>query len=263
MISAVGRSDLYREVGVEAEILYEDKHIMVVYKPAGLATQTARVGLPDLVSELKNHLARSRTSSGSGCGRDVPYLGVVHRLDQPVEGMLVFALHKKAAAVLSGQLQKQGDKGTLHKHYYAVFCGQPPAWEGKLTDYIDKDGENRAVIREPSQGRGEPAGAKKAVLQYRVLRTLDKEGRRISLADILLETGRFHQIRAQMAHGGMSLLGDMKYGDGEAREASLALGIRSVALCAYSLEFTHPVTGEALCFRTAPRGRAFSYFQGL
>ena len=103
---------------MKTQIVYEDNDIVVINKPAGLATQTARVGQPDVVSELKNYL-RS------------PYLGIIHRLDQPVEGLLVFAKNKRAAAALSTQLQST--EGVLNKQYYAVFCGKPAAEKGRLT----------------------------------------------------------------------------------------------------------------------------------
>ena len=116
---------------MKTEILYEDKAIAVIYKPAGLATQTARTGEPDTVSELKNHLYRANQSAVGSCGLSAPYLGVIHRLDQPVEGLLVFAKNGKAAAALSGQLQKQKE-GSFSKRYYAVLCGQPAERTGKL-----------------------------------------------------------------------------------------------------------------------------------
>lgn len=241
---------------MRAEILYEDEHILVAYKPAGLATQTARVGRQDLVGELKNALGRRAASPGESHGRREPYLGVIHRLDQPVEGLLVFAKNKKAAASLSRQLQGEGC--ALHKRYYAALYGWPSRPEGELVHFLRKEGD-RAVVLGSSMGEG-CGEAKRAALHYQVLRTEDVRGRKLALADIRLHTGRFHQIRAQMAHVGMPLLGDLKYGDEALREASAELGIRNVALCAYSLEFAHPVSGEALRFRTAPRGAAFSLF---
>lgn len=266
---------------MKSEVLYEDDYILVVYKPAGLATQTAKVGQQDLVSELKNYLHQKQASSSRTSGPGTPYLGLVHRLDQPVEGLLVFAKRKEAAASLSGQLQKQGDAGTLHKHYYAVLYGQPSKPAGELTDYLYKSKENRAVILEASQSLHETVKAKKAVLRYRVLQTVDIQvgqpmwqtapfsgtdafsaaGRKkLALADICLQTGRFHQIRAQMAHAGTPLLGDLKYGEEEARAAAGQMGIRNVALCAYSLELLHPASGEKMSFRTEPKGEAFSLF---
>lgn len=235
---------------MQPEILYEDKDIIVINKPAGLATQTAKIGQADVVSRLKKYLA----SGASG----QPYLGIVHRLDQPVEGLLVFAKHKKAAAELTGQMrgQKSGGEDLMNKQYYGVFCGKPDMAEGRLVDYLAKTTEGKAaVVRE------NVPGAKRAALHYKVLCTVVAEdGMPVSLADIHIDTGRFHQIRAQMAHAGMALLGDAKYGDAAVMERSRLLGVKTVALCAYCLTFMHPVSGEPLRFTIRPRGGSFSRF---
>ncbi len=228
---------------MKTEIIFEDRDIIVVRKPAGLATQTARVGQQDVVSELKNCLRQ-------------PYLGIIHRLDQPVEGLLVFAKNKSAAAGLTAQLQRQGEDGTLHKRYYAVLCGRPDENEGRLVDYLYKNQDNRAVVAECEGAAG---AAKKAVLSYRVLQTVDSPAE-LSLAEVVLETGRFHQIRAQMAHHGYPLLGDVRYGDERVRGLSLSLAVGDVALCAYYLKFVHPVSKREMCFRVKPQGKVFSFF---
>lgn len=235
---------------MEPEILYEDKDIVVIYKPAGLATQTAKIGQPDAVSKLKKHLA----SGGSG----QPYLGIVHRLDQPVEGLLVFAKHQKAAAELTGQIRRQEPDGEnlLNKCYYGVFCGKPDRTEGQLVDYLVKTTEGKAAVVPENA-----PGAKRATLHYNVLYTVAAgDGMPVSLADIRIDTGRFHQIRAQMAHAGMALLGDAKYGDAAIMERSRRLGVKAVALCAYGLVFRHPVSGEPLQFTIRPKGDIFSRF---
>lgn len=216
-------------------IIYEDKHIIVARKPAGLATQTAKVGQQDMVSELKNYLALKHRGTP-------PYLGVVHRLDQPVEGLLVFAKDKQTAATLTKEL---GD-GVLHKHYYAAFCGKPPRESGELVDYMYKDHAGKAQIVTGQQDKFPEA--KKAVLQYKIIKTLSAE-KEVFLADIHLVTGRFHQIRAQMSHAGMPLLGDTKYGDEHSIALSRERGYCNVALTAYLLEFIHPVTKEKLSFK--------------
>lgn len=123
---------------MKTEILYEDNSMLVIRKPAGLAVQSAGIGQADVVSELKSHLAKLPDAGRPGKGE--PYLGIVHRLDQPVEGLLVFAKDKKAAAALSKQLTE----GALNKHYYAVLCGYPDCAEGDLVDYLRKEG-NMAV----------------------------------------------------------------------------------------------------------------------
>ncbi len=242
---------------MRTEIIYEDKELLVIRKPAGLATQSAGVGQADVVSELKNYLARTNGAKGQ------PYLGIIHRLDQPVEGLLVFAKNKNAAAVLTKQLGGQENSGLLNKQYYAVFCGKPSEKEGVLVDYMYKGPDGKAVIvnkksvAENSEGQ---RGAK-AVLQYRILQTVTiSTGEELSLADIHIETGRFHQIRAQMANAGMALLGDVKYGDEVSENCSARLGIRTVALCAYRIAFSHPASGKLLCFETKPETKAFSFF---
>lgn len=244
-------------------IIYEDEHILVTRKPAGLATQTAKVGQQDMVSELKNYLASKQKGKA-------PYLGVIHRLDQPVEGLLVFAKTKQTAAALTKQL----GNGILNKQYYAVICGKPAQESGELVDYLYKDAGGKAQIvtaKEEEERDTEcfdaecsdvkDFDAKKAVLQYKIVKELSA-GQQLFLADIHIDTGRFHQIRAQMAHAGMPLLGDSKYGS----EASMALsrerGIRNVALCAYSLELIHPMTGKKLSFTVEPEGTVFS-IEGL
>lgn len=227
---------------MKTEIIYEDKELVVVRKPAGLATQTARVGQADAASELKNHFKSS-------------YLGIVHRLDQPVEGLLVFARTRDAAAALSGQLAE----GTLKKQYYAVICGKPPGDQGELVDYLYKDIRNagRAVIVDERERFRFP-DAKKAILQYRLLQYMEETD--LSLMEIHIDTGRFHQIRAQMSHAGMALLGDAKYGDDAVQKRGRDLGISHMALCAYYIEFLHPVKKEKMCFQIKPEGKAFTGF---
>ncbi len=236
-------------------IVYEDDAIIVVYKPAGLATQTAKVGQPDLVSWLKKYCKNS-------------YLGVVHRLDQPVEGLLAFGKNQKAAAALTKQLSR----GALNKQYFAVVCGKPAMKRAELVDYMIKTKDNMArIVGSPysevsdnkesgseESGKG-TADAKKAVLQYKILEDVSTPVT-LALADIHIDTGRFHQIRCQMAGAGMPLLGDVKYGTGATCELSRKLGIRNVALCAYKLVLQHPVTGRKLSFEVKPENKAFDFF---
>ena len=193
----------------DMNIQYEDKELLVVYKPAGLATQSARVTSPDLVSSVTRHL------------KGAPVY-VVHRLDQPVEGLLVLAKTKQAAAGLSKQLQA----GTLNKQYYAlVYRGaEELPKEGILADYLWKNPQTqKAEIVAQASGKG-----KQAKLHYRVMTGKDD----IALLDVRIETGRFHQIRAQLAHAGFPILGDQKYGTQTSMERSEELGIKNVSLFA-------------------------------
>ena len=218
---------------MRCEILYEDETIIVIRKPAGLATQSAKVGEPDAVSELKKYLAEN--------GQKNPYIGVVHRLDQPVEGLLVFAKTKDAAAGLTKQLSA----GTLNKNYYALVCGKPDGDSGELVDYLVKEQSMAKVVPD-----GTPE-AKKAVLQYKVLKRMP-EG--LALLDIHIDSGRFHQIRVQMSHAGMPLLGDRKYGSEASVAFSNDVGVKFVALYAYRLEFKHPITKKAMNYELQPEG---------
>ena len=230
---------------MKTEIIYEDQELLVVRKPAGFAAQTKKVGEADVVSELKNYLKGS-------------YLGIIHRLDQPVEGLLVFAKTKRAAASLSAQLSE----GALQKKYYAVICGKPAAGQGELVDYLYKDLQKvpRAVVVEKEELSRFP-GAKKAVLHYRLSEYASKQD--LSLMEISIDTGRFHQIRAQMAHAGMALLGDSKYASEDVKDRARSLGIDHVALCACSLEFRHPVKKSDMHFEIRHQSKSFSCFASL
>ena len=260
-------------------IEYEDDEIIVVYKEAGLAVQSGRTSSRDLVSVLKNHLAQESRSDGQAPdprqavrGAE-PYLGIVHRLDQPVEGLLVFAKTPGAAAHLSRQAAAKGSadpdhqeaaKGNsgpgrqagakkgkkevpaMEKIYRAVVLldreAYPLALEGRkreilLTDWILRDysGNTAMVVEEGVRD------AKKAQLYFRTLEM--KDGR--AMVEIRLLTGRHHQIRVQMAHAHMPLAGDRKYGGGAGEDGRLCL-------CAARLCFTHPGSGRRMEFTVTP-----------
>jgi len=227
-------------------ILYEDNDIIICKKPPGLAVQTAKIGQQDLASQLRNYLARKGAKS--------PYLGIVHRLDQPVEGLLVFGKTKGATAGLNRQLQD----GKLQKNYYGVIWGIPEHNSGELVDYLTKDGvTDKAPIMSE---RVKPASAaKKAILRYQVVDGVVTPFF-ASLLDISIETGRFHQIRIQLSHAGLPLLGDRKYANEDVLEASHAAKVENVALCAYQIKLTHPKTGKKLSFSITPEGKAFTWF---
>lgn len=219
---------------IEGKILYEDKSILVCRKDSGVPVQSARMGTMDLESMLKNYI--SAVNPGK-----MPYIGVVHRLDQPVEGILVFGKTPRDTAELNSQMAK----GMMEKRYLAVTCGVPQEKEGTFVDFLKKDGrQNSSIVTDKGV-----AGAKKAVLDYRVLEVA--EG--YALTEILLHTGRHHQIRVQFAHHGIALRGDRKYGES-------AQEIPTVALCAYRLKFNHPNNRKKMEFSTAPVNEAFQRF---
>lgn len=225
---------------IKTLIVYEDQHIIVCHKPAGISVQSARIGAADLVSLLKNHLASSGKDSSAN---EPPYLAVIHRLDQPVEGLLVFAKTPAAAKILNRQLTSSG----FGKYYRAVVVGIPDPSEGNLEDYLIKDG--RANISRVCTK--ETPGAKQARLHYRVEKIYNDSRPVTSLVKIKLDTGRHHQIRVQMAQMGCPLVGDRKYGDiSDSRSVSGSLVCKntSLKLCAYRLDFKHPATGKDMTF---------------
>ena len=209
------------------DILYEDEAIIVCVKPHGTPVQSKSPGCPDMESMLKTYIARNTPGR-----RKPPYLAVIHRLDQPVRGILVFAKSPAAARALNKQLQNGG----FGKYYTALTDGCPPSDEGILTDYIVKDGRtNTSRICDKST-----LGAKSATLRYQIVHP----GAPCQL-EIQLETGRHHQIRVQLAHIGCPIEGDTKYNPAACKTG----GERQILkLCAYKLTFAHPVTGRQMSF---------------
>lgn len=204
-------------------IIWEDADMILCHKLAGIAVQTRRLGEQDMESLLKNYRVKKK---------EEPYIGIVHRLDQPVEGIMVFAKHSKAAANLSKQVQQH----TIGKYYYALSESIPNAKTGILEDYLVTDKKTNYT----KVATANETGAKYAKLEYKVLGTREKR----TLFDIHLYTGRQHQIRVQMAHMGCPILGDSKYGTKQSTEG--------LALCSYRLVFLHPSTGKALDFCITP-----------
>lgn len=215
------------------KIVYEDKDQIVIHKPAGLATQTARLGEKDLVSEVKNHISKEQKTAN-------PYVAVINRLDQPVEGIVLFAKNAKAAAALTAQMQD----GTMQKYYYAVVCGHMENSKGRLTDYLEKDSRSNLSRVTTSDSKM----AKKAELDYEVF----KETEKLQFVKIHLLTGRHHQIRVQFSHKGNPLIGDTKYGTPESMTLGRELFVRTPALCACCLEWAHPITGKELSVHIKP-----------
>ncbi len=215
-------------------ILYEDKHVLVCEKPAGIPTQSKEVQQQDVVSILKNHLQQEGAA-------EEPYLALIHRLDQPVRGILIFAKTPYAARDLNQQLRDHKFK----KEYLALVDGRMPEKSGRLEDYLDKE-----YLTNTARVCGKDApGAKLARLSYQVLKEgqedyeLGQKYFRAALEEenagprqmlhIHLDTGRHHQIRVQLAHCGCPIVGDRKYN--RAAEEGIPL-----CLCAYKLSFYHP-----------------------
>ncbi len=221
------------------QIIYEDKQIIVCEKPHGIATQSKRLGSPDMVSLLKNHLHKT---SGSAVSKE-PYLAVIHRLDQPVRGILVFAKTPAAARELSRQLGQSG----FGKYYRALVEEAPGQPEGALVNYMVKDAKtntSRICTKDTP-------GAKQAKLYYKTIdhknrffaKAADISGQTTEL-EIKLDTGRHHQIRCQLAHIGCPIAGDTKYNPRYSPDGKW----RQICLCACCLEFTHPTNHKPMRF---------------
>lgn len=237
-------------MNINLQILYEDKHIIVCLKPHGLAVQNRKAGALDLEHMILNHIASSCRSSASK-KYSQPYLAVIHRLDQPVAGILVFAKTREAAKILNRQLTS----GNFGKQYLALVEGVPACRQGSLTDYMTKDGRtNTSRICEKTA-----PDAKEARLNYRILSgqniSYDKIFPHVTsksagsyssctLLEVTLDTGRHHQIRVQLAHMGCPIIGDTKYNP----HAKAASGWQTLCLCAYRLSFSHPATSKKMTF---------------
>lgn len=208
-------------------ILHEDNHIIVVLKPQNIPSCEDESKDMDMLTMIKEYIRVKYNKTGN------VYLGLVHRLDRPTGGVMVFAKSSKAASRLSEQL-KSGD---FEKRYFAVLMGVPKEEKATLTHYMKKNAINNMVYVCPPTVQG----AKFAELEYSVLQKVND----LSLVDVRLHTGRSHQIRVQMSAIGCPVYGDMRYGGEKAKKGYLALW-------AYYLSFTHPVTKERLVFRVQP-----------
>ena len=217
----------------EPKILYEDASILVCHKQPGMALQSDRSTQPDLERLLKYKM----TQAGKA-----PYVGIVTRLDQPVEGLIVFAKTKQAAAALS----KSQQQGIWTKEYLAAVDGMPPE-AGELVDWLLRDGRSN-TSRVVSEGT---KGAKRARLSYRLAKTDPEHGQ--SLLCVKLDTGRHHHIRVQLAHAGWSVFGVKKYG----RQTE---GYQPLALCCAHLVFPHPESGKQMTYMITPEGTGFLTF---
>ena len=203
---------------MKINVIYEDNHLLVVEKPINITTQEDNSKDKDLLNMLKDYIKEKYNKPGN------VYLGLVHRLDRPVGGVMVFAKTSKAASRLSEQVRKN----EFNKIYNAVCIGNLND-QGRLEDKLLKD-TKRNIVRVDGNG-------KQAILNYK---KLDQQNN-LTLTEIKLETGRSHQIRVQMSHNKTPLFGDQKYNkDSKVGE--------QLALFAKKLEFYHPVTKELMSF---------------
>lgn len=209
------------------EILYEDNSIIVVQKPQNVPTQADESGDKDMLTMVKEYVKEKYNKPGN------VFIGLVHRLDRPTGGVMVFARNTKSASRLSEQI-KNGD---FEKTYFCVTKGVPAQKQSKIVSYLKKDEKNNIVKIVPML----ESGAKKAELEYEVL---EKHGD-FALLKIKLMTGRGHQIRVQLSNIKCPIFGDQKYG-GESMEKA------NLHLFAVELKFNHPISGERMVFRVFP-----------
>lgn len=226
---------------MKPNILLEDRDILVCRKPAGVPVQSDKTLDYDLVNQLKNYLHEKEENK-------FPYIGLVHRLDRPVGGVMVFAKTPQAAKELSKQIQEK----KMEKTYLCVVQKDLSEQVGRertyLEDYIRKDGRTNTSVIVP---KSDKAG-KCAQLYYRVLEVVDGN----SLVEIRLLTGRHHQIRVQMAAHVGGLVGDTKYNPLATREQ----GRKGVALFSNSLRFLHPKTKKTIYVTDFPEGELWDCF---
>lgn len=204
------------------EILYEDNHLLAVYKKPSDLSQGDKTGDSSLDTELKSYLARKYNKPGE------VFLGVVHRLDRPVGGVILFARTSKALSRLNEMFRA----GEIKKTYLAIVGERPPEDEAVLTHFLKKnEKQNKTFVY-----KTEVKGSKKATLSYR----LAGRSERYFLLEVELHSGRHHQIRAQLASIGCPVKGDLKYGYPRSNDDG------SISLLARKLEFVHPVKKEQI-----------------
>lgn len=200
--------------------LYEDNHIIIVSKRSGEIVQGDKTGDEPLSEKVKQYIKEKYHKPGN------VFLGVVHRLDRPVWGLVVFAKTSKALT----RLNKMFTEGQVHKTYWAITKNAPPEEEGLLTDWLVRNERQNKSYAHPQ----EIPNAKKAVLKYRVIAHSD----RYHLIEVNLLTGRHHQIRCQLANMGCAIKGDLKYGAPRSNPDG------SISLLARRITFVHPVSKE-------------------
>ena len=216
-------------------IIFIDNHLIAVTKPAGLLTQPDRNTDESLIDQTRQWIKEKYNKPNN------IFLGLVHRLDRNVSGVVLFARTSKAASRLS----KQFREGTPKKHYRAIVLGKLKEEHTTLVHYLRKEKSLRATVFPR-----ETPTAKRSELSYKVIYSLEKK----SLLEVSLSTGRFHQIRAQMAFTGHPIMGDVKYG------APKPLPNQEIALYAHKLVFSHPVSNEEITL-TAPEPKTWKQFK--
>ncbi len=208
-------------------VLFEDNHIIIVNKRAGDIVQGDKTGDTPLSEIVKEYIKEKYNKPGN------VFLGVVHRLDRPTNGIVVFARTSKALE----RLNKMFRDKTVHKTYWAIVKNKPKKESDSLTHFLKKNPKNN----KSTVFTKEVEGSKKATLHYKTLKSLDN----YHLLEVHLETGRHHQIRAQLSYIGSSIKGDLKYGSPRSNKDG------SIHLHARKIEFTHPVSKEKISI-TAP-----------
>lgn len=229
---------------MKLNILYEDEYMLVCVKPCGIPSQGDKSNSEDMVTMVRDYLFDKAESD------DEPYVAVVHRLDRPVGGVMLFARDKETAARLSDMMQN----GRITKYYQAVLTGELPDMDGEMVDYLVRNPHDNTV-RIAKKG---DKGAKKAVLNYEVIDVFDTSEGVLSYVLIELVTGRHHQIRAQMAAKGCGIWGDTKYNP---RFAHTKKKYAQIALYSSRVELVHPITGKELVFKHEPCGGAFDIIE--
>ena len=204
------------------KILYVDNHVIVVVKPPNTLSQADSTGDIDMLTIIKKYIKEKYNKKGN------VYLGLVHRLDRPVGGVMVFAKSSKAASRLSNMIKERN----ISKKYLAVINGTIKDKEGVFEDYLIKKDDGNTEVTTKEKG-------KYSKLSYKVL----EEKNNLSLVEVTLETGRHHQIRVEFSSRGYPLYSDQRYGKGEKGD---------IALWAYELEFTHPTLKEKMKYTVYP-----------
>ena len=225
-------------------ILYEDDVMLACVKPCGVPSQGDKSNDSDMVTLVKEYLFDKSDSN------DEPYLAIIHRLDRPVGGVMIFAKTPEVAAKLSDDMQD----GNIIKYYQAIVTGELPDESGELCDYLLKDGKKNTakVVQKGTKG------AKLARLYYEVLDVFETDEGVLSYILIELETGRHHQIRAQLASRGCGIWGDTKYNPAFSKTKRKYV---EIGLYSSRIELEHPVTGEHLVFKNEPEGKAFDVIE--